>query len=164
MSEVERLRAALLDLLGLHPHSGACCLFGARHAVPMGESWPEIYVTEATICNQGLALGAQRVIVSVVGGEEVPGRRDRQMIITAKFASSCPCCSARILVGSKVEWTKGEKARHVACAGSSVPARTARPSAATIAYARAWRTPGRSLAQSERDSMAEDMGDYSHCG
>lgn len=37
------------------------------------------------------------------------------MIITAKFASVCPCCSSRIDVGSRVEWSKGEKARHVAC-------------------------------------------------
>ena len=35
------------------------------------------------------------------------------MVITAKFASVCPCCNARIEVGSKVEWTKGSKARHV---------------------------------------------------
>lgn len=39
------------------------------------------------------------------------------MIIVAKFASVCPCCSARIAVGSKVEWSRGEKAKHVACAG-----------------------------------------------
>lgn len=39
------------------------------------------------------------------------------MVITAKFASVCPCCNARIEVGSKVEWTKGSKARHVACTG-----------------------------------------------
>jgi hypothetical protein len=40
------------------------------------------------------------------------------MLITAKFASVCPCCNARIEVGSKVEWTKGNSARHVACATS----------------------------------------------
>lgn len=44
------------------------------------------------------------------------------MIITAKFASFCPCCNARIEVGSKVEWSKGSKARHVTCTGSSAPA------------------------------------------
>ena len=53
------------------------------------------------------------------------------MIITAKFASVCPCCSQRIDVGSKVEWTKGSKARHVACTGSaaksSAPARRSSP-------------------------------------
>lgn len=37
------------------------------------------------------------------------------MIITAKFASVCPCCNARIEVGSKVEWTKGSRASHVSC-------------------------------------------------
>ena len=42
------------------------------------------------------------------------------MVITARFASFCPCCNARIDVGSKVEWSKGSKARHVACTGPSV--------------------------------------------
>lgn len=46
------------------------------------------------------------------------------MIITAKFASVCPCCSNRIAVGSKVEWSKGEKAKHVNCA-SATPATAA---------------------------------------
>jgi hypothetical protein len=41
------------------------------------------------------------------------------MIITAKFASVCPCCAVGIEVGSKVEWSRGDKARHVACAASS---------------------------------------------
>jgi len=47
------------------------------------------------------------------------------MTITAKFATVCPCCSQRIQPGSKVEWTKGSKARHVACA--------AKPGAASVA-------------------------------
>jgi len=50
------------------------------------------------------------------------------MTITAKFASICPCCSQRIQVGSRVEWTKGTKARHVACAqqpgAASAPSRS----------------------------------------
>lgn len=46
------------------------------------------------------------------------------MTIRAQFASVCPCCNARIAVGSKVEWSRGTKARHVAC-----PARTAAPAA-----------------------------------
>lgn len=41
------------------------------------------------------------------------------MIITAKFASLCPCCNAPIAIGSKVEWSKGSRARHVACMGST---------------------------------------------
>ena len=41
------------------------------------------------------------------------------MIITAKFASTCPCCSARITVGSKVEWSKGSPARHVTCSAGT---------------------------------------------
>lgn len=38
------------------------------------------------------------------------------MTITAKFNSVCPCCGNRISAGEKVEWTKGSKAHHVACA------------------------------------------------
>lgn len=64
------------------------------------------------------------------------------MIITAKFASVCPCCSIRIVAGSKVEWSKGSPARHVACAGSATASnvvtvsRPSRPDAR-----RAYRTP-----------------------
>lgn len=38
------------------------------------------------------------------------------MIIVAKFASVCPCCSQRIQPGSRVEWSKGAPAKHTACA------------------------------------------------
>ena len=59
------------------------------------------------------------------------------MIITAKYASVCPCCSIRIVAGSKVEWSKGSPARHVGCAGSTSNVVTvSRPSAR-----RAYRTP-----------------------
>lgn len=53
------------------------------------------------------------------------------MIITAKFASVCPVCSQRIAVGGRVEWSKGDKARHAACAGATaaVSAPVAAPSA-----------------------------------
>ena len=44
------------------------------------------------------------------------------MIIIAKFSSTCPVCSASIAIGSKVEWSKGARARHVACAGGAVSA------------------------------------------
>lgn len=37
------------------------------------------------------------------------------MIITAKYASMCPQCRARIAVGSKVQWSKGHPAEHVEC-------------------------------------------------
>jgi hypothetical protein len=37
------------------------------------------------------------------------------MVITAKFSSTCPACRQFIAVGDKVEWTRGEKAAHVAC-------------------------------------------------
>jgi hypothetical protein len=69
------------------------------------------------------------------------------MIIVAKFASVCPCCSARIAVGAKVEWSKGEKARHVACESTAT---TAQPSAAAVAYSRAWGRPGRTHEQNQR--------------
>ncbi len=42
------------------------------------------------------------------------------MIITAKYNSTCPCCSKCISAGEKVEWTKGAKAKHVICNGPSV--------------------------------------------
>jgi hypothetical protein len=38
------------------------------------------------------------------------------MIITAKFASICSCCRQPIVVGSKIAWSKGSPAKHVACA------------------------------------------------
>lgn len=45
------------------------------------------------------------------------------MTITAKFASVCPCCNGRIQPGTKVEWAKGSKARHVECPSNSEPAK-----------------------------------------
>jgi len=59
------------------------------------------------------------------------------MIITAKFPGFCPCCNGRIEVGSKVEWSKGAKARHAACIGSTI-ATTSRPS--TTGTSRGYRT------------------------
>jgi hypothetical protein len=44
------------------------------------------------------------------------------MIIVAKFASTCPKCRNAIAVGSKVEWSKGSKATHVACPAPSAAA------------------------------------------
>lgn len=49
------------------------------------------------------------------------------MTITAKFPGACPCCNGRINPGDKVEWSKGEKARHASCSSSSATA-SARPS------------------------------------
>jgi hypothetical protein len=37
------------------------------------------------------------------------------MQITAKFSSTCSCCRQPIAAGSKIEWTKGSPAKHVAC-------------------------------------------------
>jgi len=50
------------------------------------------------------------------------------MVITARFASVCPCCSQRIVPGSKVEWSKGSQARHIACATGPAGTRPARRS------------------------------------
>ena len=41
------------------------------------------------------------------------------MQITAKFASTCNSCSKSIVVGSRVEWVPGTKARHVSCVGGA---------------------------------------------
>ena len=49
------------------------------------------------------------------------------MIIIAKFASVCPCCSAPIAVGSKVEWSKGSKATHASCGAAPAAATTREP-------------------------------------
>lgn len=43
------------------------------------------------------------------------------MIIVAKFMSSCPKCGERIDPGDRVEWTKGSKAIHEACASTTAP-------------------------------------------
>jgi hypothetical protein len=65
------------------------------------------------------------------------------MVITAKFASVCPCCNARIAVGSRVEWSKGASARHVACAGSAPVSRvSAARSAPRPTSRRPWRPCG----------------------
>lgn len=57
------------------------------------------------------------------------------MIITAKFASVCPCCSKSIAVGSKVEWSKGSKARHATCTGPAVASAAPRSQYRRIRYA-----------------------------
>ena len=49
------------------------------------------------------------------------------MTITAKFASVCPCCGARIVPGAKVEWSKGSPAKHISCVGKPVTATASRP-------------------------------------
>jgi hypothetical protein len=37
------------------------------------------------------------------------------MTITAKFTSRCPVCGGQIQPGDRVEWQRGEKARHLKC-------------------------------------------------
>jgi len=62
--------------------------------------------------------------------DDEPNERTTEMIITAKFASTCPSCSRYISPGDKVEWTKGAKATHVNCSAAprSVGAKAARKS------------------------------------
>jgi hypothetical protein len=67
------------------------------------------------------------------------------MIITAKFASVCPCCSQRIVPGSKVEWSKGSPAKHTACAqgpAAAVVAGPARRASPKGGYRKACKTDG----------------------
>jgi hypothetical protein len=73
------------------------------------------------------------------------------MTITAKFATVCPCCNSRINAGDKVEWIKGSKARHVACAS--------RPGAVTATSA----APRRSYRSSGAGSAASVAGYSSYC-
>jgi len=49
------------------------------------------------------------------------------MIINAKYAASCACCKIAIVVGSKIEWSKGKSAVHEACAGKPAAASAPRP-------------------------------------
>lgn len=49
--------------------------------------------------------------------------RSHPVIITAKYAAFCACCNSAIVAGSKIEWSKGAKPVHAACAG--LPATTA---------------------------------------
>ncbi len=60
------------------------------------------------------------------------------MIITAKFAGRCACCSQPIAVGSKIEWSKGAPAQHEACAGTvtTVASRVRAPRRASYARGR----------------------------
>lgn len=56
------------------------------------------------------------------------------MIITAKFASTCPKCNRAIGIDSKVEWERGAKAAHVTCpaveaAGTAAPRSPRKPAA-----------------------------------
>jgi hypothetical protein len=56
------------------------------------------------------------------------------MIITARYASTCPGCGAPITAGSKVDWARGRPARHVTCAAVTCAATsgvvaTSRPAA-----------------------------------
>jgi hypothetical protein len=59
------------------------------------------------------------------------------MIIAAKYASTCPCCSARILPGSRIEWSKGSPARHLTCVAVAGPVGTVRAASPRRHYGRA---------------------------
>jgi len=66
------------------------------------------------------------------------------MQITAKFASTCPNCGKAIAVGTKIEWQKGSRGRHVTCPTGAASPLAARKSVAPdvhdapyVAYGRA---------------------------
>lgn len=44
------------------------------------------------------------------------------MVITAKYAATCPACRGSILPGERVEWSKGSPARHTACVAGAASA------------------------------------------
>lgn len=47
------------------------------------------------------------------------------MVITAKFASTCPKCGSPISEGTKVNWERGQKATHVNCPAEATTANMA---------------------------------------
>jgi hypothetical protein len=50
------------------------------------------------------------------------------MTITAKYPSTCAACGGKIVPGDKIEWEKGQKARHTKCStGSTAQASDATP-------------------------------------
>src|SRR5688572_29691290 len=57
------------------------------------------------------------------------------MTITARFSSICPVCRTEIAAGARVEWNRGERARHLACAN---PAAGTFQAAADAAPAPRW--------------------------
>ena len=61
------------------------------------------------------------------------------MNITARFASSCPCCRTVIQPGTTVEWSKGAPARHTAC--QAAPASSAASPAPRAARRSNYRCP-----------------------
>lgn len=68
------------------------------------------------------------------------------MIITAKFASTCPVCQGAIAPDEQIEWRKGTRSRHPRCAtveapvtagaDLTTPAATRRPRAEVVEAAR----------------------------
>lgn len=55
------------------------------------------------------------------------------MLITAKFASNCPVCNGRIIIGARVEWSRGSKAIHAACYADVVAVASEVAAAAPVA-------------------------------
>lgn len=49
------------------------------------------------------------------------------MIISARFSSTCPVCGSYIDVGDKIEWSRGARACHEACANGPVRAASRAP-------------------------------------
>lgn len=79
------------------------------------------------------------------------------MTITAKFPGTCPACGGEITPGTKIEWSKGEKARHTDC-----PINGGRKGAATTPRATYRRSTGRRYG-SGAGSAAPVAGYSSYC-
>lgn len=87
------------------------------------------------------------------------------MTITAKYAATCPCCNRPISVGDKIEWSKGSKARHAACAASGSQSATAAPRASnTVSSRRPVRSTGRGTWTGCSCGSVEEYERNSDCG
>lgn len=51
--------------------------------------------------------------------QTISADQETHMTITAKYPGTCPCCARAIAAGDRVEWSKGQKARHVSCSAAT---------------------------------------------
>ena len=84
------------------------------------------------------------------------------MTITAKFASTCPTCNARIAAGEQVEWSKGSPARHVACTQAPVAPAPAGVPSRDEAIARLVELNVAKWGEAERGPSARSYAKQSH--
>jgi hypothetical protein len=96
------------------------------------------------------------------------------MTITAKFPGTCPACGGYITPGERVEWSKGQRARHLNCSvGRSVAPATQAPADAKQVWT--WNQPAKAPTKrcwecgcpfSYADARANPDSDWSesYCG